>query len=58
MTKMQRIFLKEKKETKERMVMRMNEILDEVKKGEKGYPEAIGAISSCLEIAGWRKEEG
>jgi len=58
MTKLQGILLIEKRRKEKRMIKRMNEILDEVYEGKKGYPEAIGAITNCLQIAGWRKEEG
>jgi len=55
MTKIQQMELRIKEDDK--MCLRINTILDELYKGERGYPEATGSICACLEIAGRRKEK-
>ena len=55
MTKIQQMELRIKEDDK--MCLRINKILDELYKGERGYPEATGAICACLQTAGRRKEK-
>ena len=55
MAKIQKLMMRIEKD--DRMCLKINEYLDSVNRGEISEPFAIGAIMSCLEIAG-RREKG
>ena len=55
MTKIQRMEVRIKKD--DEMCLKINEYLDALKRNEISHPFAIGAIRSCLEIAGRRVKE-
>jgi len=55
MTKIQRMEARIKED--EKIFLQINEVLDELDRKERCYPESIGFIRAILEIAGRRTNE-